>query len=36
MKKAISIVMLFFYSDHPVITRKPAWMLDRFFKRSKM
>jgi alcohol dehydrogenase class IV len=27
---------LFFYSDQPVITRKPARMLGRFFKCSKM
>jgi len=29
-------VKLFFYSDQPVITRKPARMLGRFFKCSKM
>jgi hypothetical protein len=29
-------VKLFFYSDQAVMSRKPAWMLDWFFKRSKM
>jgi hypothetical protein len=32
----ISNTQAFFYSDQAVMSRKPAWMLDWFFKRSKM